>query len=416
MRLFGTTCKAEGNKPRGLGGSAPLSIGVQRPTFPLCSSRARTRGRITRARALISQHNCQFSVMFSYLCGDKKIAPRYWRIEGAYVKLLIRGRMSKSDRFSTGKGSIKKTTEEQLRYQKMTRKKHFGYYLSCHLYFKNEQSAIRKSYRNTMYCASVLMPTEKGLRAKYCKNRWCPTCQSIRIAKLICGYASQLDEMCDPYFVTLTAPTVSAGELEQRIKEFGSTWRLMTRQRYWKEHKPNGIRKAECTLRPEGQYHYHYHVIIDGREHAEWLINQWLKRVKGSNIKAQDMRQVRPGEYIEIFKYFTKLISTDKLAGKEHRYIDFERLNVVFETLKGTRVYQPFGKIKPIKEEIDDDQLICEVSSEEYLRFWRWMTGIGYVSNEGEILAGDYELPSWVEKLCGKLPEGHDSREKEATS
>ena len=79
-------------------------------------------------------------------------------------------------------------------------------------------------------------------------------------------------------------------------------------------------------------------------------------------------------------------------------------------------MYQPFGKIKPIKEEIDDDQLICEVSSEEYLRFWRWMTGIGYVSNEGEILAGDYELPSWVEKLCGKLPEGLDSREKEATS
>ena len=324
--------------------------------------------------------------------------------------------MNKSDRFSTGKGSTKKTTEEQLRYQKMTRKKHFGYYLSCHLYYKNEHSPIRKSYRNTMYCASVLMPTEKGLRAKYCKNRWCPTCQSIRIAKLICGYASQLDEMCDPYFVTLTGPTVPAEKLKDRIKEFGSTWRLITKTNYWGAHKPNGIRKAECTLRPDGHYHYHYHVIIDGRENAEWLISQWLDRVKGSNIKAQDMRQVRPGEYIEIFKYFTKLISTDKLAGKEHRYIDFERLNVVFETLKGTRVYQPFGKIKPIKEEIDDDQLICEVSSEEYLRFWRWMTGIGYVSNEGEILAGDYELPSWVEKLCGKLPEGHDSREKEATS
>ena len=93
MRLFGTTCKAEGNKPRGLGGSAPLSIGVQHPTFPLCSSRARTRGRITRARALISQHNCPLFVdlrwRFLTFVGDKKIAPRYWRIEGAYVKLLI---------------------------------------------------------------------------------------------------------------------------------------------------------------------------------------------------------------------------------------------------------------------------------------------------------------------------------------
>ena len=320
--------------------------------------------------------------------------------------------MSKSDRFSTGKGRQKLITEEQLRYRKLTRKKHFGYYLSCHLYFKNEQSSIRKSYRNTMYCASVLMPTEKGLSARYCKNRWCPVCQSIRIATLINGYASQLNEMASPYFVTLTGPTVPAEKLKDRIKEFGNTWRSMTNQSYWRGHKPNGIRKAECTLRPDGQYHYHYHVIIDGREHAEWLIAQWLMRIKGSSIKAQDMRPVRTGEYLEIFKYFTKLISTDKSAGKERRYIDFERLNVVFSTLKGTRVYQPFGAIKAIREEIDDDELIAGESSEEYMQLWRWMTDVGYVNEDGEILTGEYHLPSWVETLCGRLPEGKNDREK----
>jgi hypothetical protein len=320
--------------------------------------------------------------------------------------------MNKSDRFSTGKGRQKKTTEEQLRYRKLTRKKHLGYYLACHLYYRNEGSALNKSYKNTMYCASVLAPTERGLSARYCKNRWCPVCQSIRIATLINGYASQLNEMAAPYFVTLTGPTVPAEKLKDRIKEFGSTWRLMTRQRYWKEHKPNGIRKAECTLRPDGQYHYHYHVIIDGREHAEWLISQWLERIKGSSIKAQDMRPVRQGEYLEIFKYFTKLISTDKSAGKELRYIDFERLNVVFSTLKGTRVYQPFGVIKAICEEIDDDELIAGESSEEYMQLWRWMTDVGYVNEDGEILTGEYQLPSWVETLCGRLPDSKNDREK----
>ena len=320
--------------------------------------------------------------------------------------------MNKSDRFSTGKGRQKKTTEEQLRYRKLTRKKHLGYYLACHLYYRNEGSALNKSYKNTMYCASVLAPTDRGLSARYCKNRWCPVCQSIRIATLINGYASQLNEMAAPYFVTLTGPTVPAEKLKDRIKEFGSTWRLMTRQRYWKENKPNGIRKAECTLRPDGQYHYHYHVIIDGREHAEWLISQWLERIKGSSIKAQDMRPVRQGEYLEIFKYFTKLISTDKSAGKERRYIDFERLNVVFSTLKGTRVYQPFGVIKAICEEIDDDELIAGESSEEYMQLWRWMTDVGYVNEDGEILTGEYQLPSWVETLCGRLPDGKNDREK----
>lgn len=312
--------------------------------------------------------------------------------------------MNKSDHFSTDKGTTKKLTEEQLRYRKMTRKKHFGYYLSCLLYYKNEQSTIRKSYKNSIHCASVLLPSERGLTSRYCKNRWCPTCQSIRIATLINGYASQLNEMEDPYFVTLTAETVPIDRLEWRIKQFSKVWSLISKQAYWRKHKPNGIRKAECTLRPNGMYHYHYHIIIDGREHAEWVIFQWLKRHKDSDRKAQDMKPVKRGEYIELFKYFTKLISSDKEAGKERRYIDFVRLNDIFETLKGTRVYQSFGKIKPIKEDIVDEELVSEVSSEDYMQFWRWMTGVGYVSDDGEILAGDYELPRWVEELCGSLP------------
>lgn len=324
--------------------------------------------------------------------------------------------MDKSDRFSTGKGRQKKITkkysEEELRYRKLSKKKHLGYYLACNLYYFNEGSALQKSYQNTIYCASILAPTERGLSARYCKNRWCPVCQSIRIATLINGYASQLNEMRDPYFVTLTGPTVPEEALTNRIKEFAVAWSLITKTKYWGAHKPNGIRKAECTLRPDGHYHYHFHVIIDGRENAEWLINQWLKRIEGSSIKAQDMRPVRQGEYLEIFKYFTKLISTDKSAGKERRYIDFKRLNVVFESLKGKRVYQPFGTIKAVREEIDEEQLISEESSEEYMQLWRWITDVGYVNDDGEILTGDYELPSFIKELCGGLHEGHNSREK----
>ena len=48
--------------------------------------------------------------------------------------------MDKSDLFSTGKGREKRYTEEQLRYRKLSRKKHLGYYLACHLYYRNEGS------------------------------------------------------------------------------------------------------------------------------------------------------------------------------------------------------------------------------------------------------------------------------------
>ena len=41
---------------------------------------------------------------------------------------------------------------------------------------------------------------------------------------------------------------------------------------------------------------------------------------------------------------------------------------------------------------------------EDYVGIWQWATGIGYVNEEtGEILAGDYQLPEWIEILAGRI-------------
>ena len=56
-------------------------------------------------------------------------------------------------------------------------------------------------------------------------------CSSIRIATLINGYSPQLLELKEPYFVTLTAPTVLADELPQRIKHFGDIFRKIIHTR-----------------------------------------------------------------------------------------------------------------------------------------------------------------------------------------
>lgn len=288
-------------------------------------------------------------------------------------------------------------------YIKFSKKKHFSQHIAFKLYYQNENSTLVNSYKGSVLCAKSLYPNKyKGtLTSKYCRQRWCPLCQSIRVATLISGYSSALSAMTDPQFVTLTAPTVTAEELPQRIKDFGKIWISIKNQRFWKENKPNGIRKAECTLRPNGMYHYHFHVIIDGKGNAEWLVKQWLKRTAGAEKQAQDIRPVRKGEYIEIFKYFTKLLTKDS-TGK--RSIDFVRLNIVLEALSGKRVYQPFGKIKAISEDEEDYELLARLDEEDRMKIWDWVTNIGYVCREdGEVLAGDYELPSWVEKLCGKI-------------
>lgn len=285
-------------------------------------------------------------------------------------------------------------------YRKFSKKKHFSEHLAFQLHYQNPQSTLTKSYRNTIYCAKTLIPNEEKetLTSKYCKNRWCPLCQSIRVATLINRYSLPLSKMTDPQFVTLTAPTVTEEELRQRIKDFGVTWRNIALDRYWKKNKPNGIRKAECTLRPNGHYHYHFHIIIDGKENAEWLVIQWLKRIAGAEIQAQDIRPVRKGEYIEIFKYFTKLLAKDKSG---NRYIDFVRLNTILEALAGKRVYQPFGNIKQVSEDMEDYELVARLDKNDKMRIWNWATNIGYVcEDDGQILADDYELPKWVEQLC----------------
>ena len=286
--------------------------------------------------------------------------------------------------------------------RKPSRKKHFGQHIAFQLYYQNPKSTNRKAYQRSIYCSEELVPTSNGtLITKRCRCRWCPTCASIQTAQFIAGYAPQLNELDDLWFVTLTRPTVDAEGLKGQMDVFQERWRAITKDKYWRKNKPKGLRKMECTIRPEGKYHYHFHIIIQGRENAEWIQKKWLYLNPDSHGLAQDIRPIKKGEYIEVFKYFTKLLIKDE---KGKRYIDFVRLNFIFETIKGKRVYQPFGGLKKVEEEIDDNRLMATDVPIQYLRLWKWMTYVGYVDEQtGEILTGDWLLPEWVQELTGEI-------------
>lgn len=288
--------------------------------------------------------------------------------------------------------------------RKPSRKKHFGKHLAYQLFYQNPKSINRKAYQRSIYCSESLIPDkEKGtLITKRCRCRWCPTCASIQTAQFIAGYAPQLNELDDLWFVTLTRPTVTAEELEEQIKTFQKHWHTITTDLYWRKNKPKGLRKMECTIRPNSMYHYHFHIIIKGKENAEWIQKKWLYLNPESNGLAQDIRPIKQGQYIEVFKYFTKLLVKDE---KGKRYIDFKRLDFVFQTIKGRRIYQPFGGLKKVEEDIDDKRLLAENVPIEYLRLWKWMNYVGYVDeNTGEVLTGDWLLPEWVQELTGTIP------------
>ena len=176
-------------------------------------------------------------------------------------------------------------------------------------------------------------------------------CGRIRTGILINGYISQLQELEKPQFVTLTLPTVNADGLPQRIKDMQIEWRKITDLSLkTKRLDFEGIRKAECTVRPNGMYHYHFHLLVSGLDNAQWIVNQWLKRFPNASRDAQDIRFANERSYKEIFKYFTKLISSKT---DERVFDEFDRLDVIFTALRGKRTYQPFGGIKLVSEEID---------------------------------------------------------------
>lgn len=313
---------------------------------------------------------------------------------------------------SMGKGTnnIPNGAELQKQLQKLSRKKHFSQHIAYGLFYSHELDDIhplRRAYMQTIYCGEELVAVkgEDGkmrLGSKRCEGRWCPRCQSIRIAKLIQGYGPALAQLDNLYFVTLTAPTVPADKLRDQIKAFQERWREITTQRYWRKNKPIGIRKTECTIRPAGMYHYHWHIIIQGKENAQWIVSQWLKRCPDANGLAQDIRPVKQGEWLEIFKYFTKLVASDKSTGK--RYIDFARLDHVMQVMRGKRVYQPFGGLKAVDEDDLEDYADSVEIPEDYVGLWQWATGIGYINEKtGEVLAGDYKLPAWIEILAGRI-------------
>ncbi|MCC9044597.1 protein rep, partial [Myroides sp. M-43] len=199
-------------------------------------------------------------------------------------------------------------------------------------------------------------------------------------------------------FVTLTLPTVEGEELSMRIDEMEKEWRLIYQSTKKAKYKKGyqifkGIRKAECTIRPGGLYHYHFHIILDGWAEGEWLIGQWLKRFPQANRLAQDIRFADEFSFKELFKY------AFKSEVKSNSKANAERYDLVFNALKGKRTYQAFGGIKAIEEEFDEDDLEGGIVLEGMAnRIFKWCTDDWYDKEDGNALVG-LAIPEKVKKL-----------------
>lgn len=254
-------------------------------------------------------------------------------------------------------------------------------------------SPLKKSYNNTFYgCCTSLIQQEDKITSKYCNNRWCIVCNRIRTAKMINEYYPILTELKDKHFVTLTVPNIPGVLLRWQIKDMIKKTQLIVKQiRKTKELK--GLRKLECTINLfTRHFHPHFHFVVEGEHIAKEIVQRWLKMNPDASPKAQDIRIADDGTMLELFKYFSKIISKDTIHVKS--------LDKIFCAMRGLRVYQPLG-IKKVSEDIDGLQSE-RYDIEKLEAVWEWFEKDWYNKDTGEELTG-YEPSDTVLELINNI-------------
>jgi plasmid rolling circle replication initiator protein Rep len=235
-----------------------------------------------------------------------------------------------------------------------------------------------RSYWNTFHCQRKLTSANGRIYGKFCKNRFCTVCCSIRKAEIMNSYLSTIKTWEEPYFVTLTAKSVKAHQLKQRVDDMLRAFKIIVqknkkRNQRGKGIKLIGIKSLECNFNPQKQiYNPHLHFIVPNKEVADLLISEWCKlwTPKFANPGAQKAKKVwdKENALIEIVKYSTKIFTDPNMAKKGKvtapPYIYLSALDTIVAALQGHRIFDRFGFNLPKKNKPTRKQTVLTDYSE----------------------------------------------------
>ena len=242
-------------------------------------------------------------------------------------------------------------------------------------------SPLNKSYRDSSYCTDIIVQDGQKLTSKYCNARWCLTCNRIRTGKLINGYKEVLNSLSDKQFVCLTIPNVSGADLYGTIRDMMRNFKLIKDTLRKRKTPIIGIRKTEVEYNPRRRnFHPHFHLVIENGQVARDIVTEWLKRYPTAIDKAQDIRPADENSVMELFKYFTKMVTKGALY--------YEALDIIFQSIYGLPVFQAMGVRKNISEDIEELQAEMYKDLEAREAIWTWIETDWIDKETGECLTG----------------------------
>lgn len=266
--------------------------------------------------------------------------------------------------------------EGEGKYQKRAKRKHIIKPIVTALteYAKQSDSHLEKAYRNSIYCADLVLQEDGKLSSHYCKRRHCIVCESIRTAKLINTYKPVLETWGCTHFATLTQRTVKAERLVQRIDSLISESCETTKTARKRGIEYKAVRKLEITYNSRTKlYHPHLHLLFSNEDAATYTVDRHLDRHRESaNKDAQDIRKADNQSLVEVFKYATKFVT--KAKDSKGLPVPVSALDMIFRSLHRRRTVQPIGfKIAGDPEALDDLRGGQAFKSPERDIQWQWI-------------------------------------------
>ncbi len=271
----------------------------------------------------------------------------------------------------TSQGKIKKNLEKRARAKFITN------IVASPL--SKLRSPLEKAYKLTERCSGELTETPGKLTGLYCGCRWCLVCSRIRTARLITGYLPSIQAMAEKWFLTLSRPNVVGIQLEAEIKYYLRSASLI--QRHLREKLGldySSLRKIECTYNEEvDTYHPHFHFIFDSQEAAQAFLDEWLSRNPTAKLdKGNQLKRADDNSVLELFKYFTKVVSKSKSktangAQSSDYRIHLQALDTMFVAMRAVRTFQPCGVVKFVSEEVEPEQALESGRAE--VNHWKWL-------------------------------------------
>jgi len=198
---------------------------------------------------------------------------------------------------------------------------------------------------------------------KPCQDRFCPTCSYVRTGKIRRRIRYLVEKQYqvpgqDVRFLTLTIANQT--NLDHMVRSLQRSFRRLRQRSFWKRKVTGGAFVIEIT-RPNNSWHAHVHAIIAGDFIPfKKLLEQWIQVSTGRGVYIKKIPKAA------IIGYLTKYITKP-----DSSLSDYDKYSVS-DSLKGTRLFQPFGTWHGWNRDFKTEKPACKVCGDRSGFITQW--------------------------------------------